>query len=260
MTAAQTRVVWTMPGEESTAVCARLRAAGLPVWHEPLITTHTIVPNEALDGAVVALRSRVRPWVALTSKHAVDAFFEAAGRVGFAREELARARFAAVGDATARALGAHHVEAALVPARSTAAALASELRERCKRTDVVLFPRATRAREELVAVLGAAGIAVEAIDAYETVPAPLDERAFRARLGEMEPTHLVLGSGSAVGALVSLLGTDGARELLGHVTTLAIGPTCEAEAIRAGATRTRQPERPGVRALEALVRSEAGLD
>jgi uroporphyrinogen III methyltransferase/synthase len=110
-------------------------------------------------------------WIAFASGNAVRAFAAALDGAGLDGRALARAKIAAVGEVTAR-----QVKAALaLRADCTSAGGATQLAEAILATDphgLVLVPRAAGGRDELAAALTGAGIPVDAVDAYATVPDP----------------------------------------------------------------------------------------
>jgi uroporphyrinogen-III synthase len=167
----------------------------------------------ALDLAVRALARGDYAWVAFTSVNAVDAVLDRAGGLAVGAVSAAT-RVAAVGPATARALGAAGLRVDLVPpARGSAAALA-EVFPRAVDGQVVLLPRSDLAPSNLPDALAGKGYLVDAVVAYRTVvrpPAPdvaarLSAGAFDAVLLTSPSTVLALQgismpAGTALGAI-----------------------------------------------------------
>lgn len=137
--------------------------------------------GRALADAVARLGEH--RWVVFTSRHAVDRVL---GLLGGARVPDG-VRVAAVGSATAEALGGYGVAADLVPAMSSAEGLVAEFpepgtadrgdpadpaRPADARARRVLFPAADRARPTLPDGLRAMGWEVDEVVAYRTVAAP----------------------------------------------------------------------------------------
>ncbi len=139
----------------------------------------------------------------------------------------------AVGPATARALEAAGI-AAIVPAdardaRTLAAALIAERALAGRR---VLVPRAEDGRDEAVAALRAAGAQVDAITAYRTVAASVDDPALApglALLRRGEVAVCALFAPSQVAALDALIGIRAITAVFA-----AIGQTTEAALREAG--------------------------
>jgi uroporphyrinogen-III synthase len=140
---------------------------------------------------------------------------------------LAGIALAAVGDATAAALRGHGLRADLVPEEASGAGLARALVARDPRH--VLLPRAEDGREELGAILAAAGVRVDAVTAYRTVPAPRPE---------LEPVLERLAAGTldvltffAPSQVTAVAAAAGAASLNRARVICAIGPTT-AQALR----------------------------
>ncbi len=124
--------------------------------------------GEALRAAAAEVSTY--DWVVFTSSNAVERF------VPLLRDgrDLAGARLAVVGAATARALAAHRFAADLVPSDETADGLAAAMPaapQAGARRGRVLFPRAAAARDVLAPGLRAKGWEVTEVDAYRTVAA-----------------------------------------------------------------------------------------
>jgi uroporphyrinogen III methyltransferase/synthase len=172
------RVVVTRSRARSDGLAAALQRAGAEVVHVP-----TIEIADAADGgaALAAAASVLRragsaargqrdkeayDWVAFTSVNAVERLFallpdaRALGGIGVA----------AVGSATAEALARRGVVADVVPGRAVAEALAEAFPAAPEGGGRVLLPQSAIARPVLAEALAAKGWAVDAVDAYRTVP------------------------------------------------------------------------------------------
>jgi uroporphyrinogen III methyltransferase / synthase len=225
---------------------------------EPIICEVTrIVPGdrEALDAAVARAVAGAVRWIAFTSAPAVDHTLQALARLGRDVRALAGVRLAAVGDATAAALGRHGLRADLVPPSAkhgTGLAHAMLAADPGLPGSAVLLPRAEEGREELAQALAAAGVAVTLVAAYRTVPAPpadLEPTLARLRGGEVDV--LTFFSPSQVEALAGALAAEAVDVLNRARLIAAIGATT-ADALRVRRIRVDLvPSAPSAETLAA---------
>jgi porphobilinogen synthase len=178
-------------------------------------------------------------WVVVTSAAGVAALPEVHGGH----------RWAAVGEATARALRERGIEVGVVPSQANGAALAAAIPDvEGKRLALV---RASGADPDLPTALRARGALVEEITAYETVEGPPEsEPALQQALREEDVAAVVFASGSAVRGFLKL---GGAATL----PAITIGPRTSAAAREAGfvvaAEATTQDVKQMVAAVERSV-------
>lgn len=141
------------------------------------------------------------------------------------RGRFPRAQFAAVGEATAAALGRAGV---LLPAAGTGAdALLATLLP-LVRGKTVLLPRAEEGNPGLPAQLEANGARVTAVALYRTVVAPFADPGVLAQLRAGAIEVAAFASGSAARGFVALAGADGAPQVA------CMGRLCAEEARKAG--------------------------
>lgn len=206
------RIVVTRPREHAAALVDGLERHGAEATVVPLIAIEPVDD----DGAYARLLERGdHDWIVFTSANAVRA-------VG-ALLPRARARAAAVGPLTARALRELGVEPAFVPERFAADEIAAGLGplEGAR----VLLPQSEIAEPVLADALRARGAAVDVVDAYRTV-ARMPTADERAALRDADA--ILLASGSAARALAAALVSTG------RTLVVCIGPSTAAVAREAG--------------------------
>jgi len=159
-------VVVTRPPERSGTLVDALVDAGARVVELPVIAV-VDPPDGGAALAAAAAEAASFDWVVFTSAQAV-ARFAAHLRDG---RDLASARLAAVGAATAQALAERHLAADLVPDRHDAEGLVDAMPRSSRPGGRVLFPRARAARDVVGPGLRAKGWEVTEVDAYMTVAA-----------------------------------------------------------------------------------------
>ena len=103
----------------------------------------------------------------------------------------------------------------------------------------VLYPAGDLARAALADGLAALGARVERVEAYRTLPAPLDAAACLADVESGRVAAATFASPSALEGLVAALGARAAARLLERVAVVSIGPTTSAALVAFG----RPPDR-----------------
>ncbi|MCG2799542.1 MAG: uroporphyrinogen-III synthase [Cellulomonas sp.] len=153
------------------AVDALIAVGAVPLV-VPFVRTAPPAETAPLDAALMALTAGRFGWVAVTSAAGVQALDDrsrALGRTGLAAV-LGGARVAAVGSATAAALDALGVPALVPGSGAGAAGLIGPLAQ-AARGSRVLFARGDLAAPVLTDGLRAAGVEVEDVIVYRTLPA-----------------------------------------------------------------------------------------
>jgi uroporphyrinogen-III synthase len=212
-------VVVTRATEQAGRLVSRLTELGATVVEAP-----TIGIADALDGgaalAAVVAEIDCYDWVVLTSTNGAERFLRALGR------RPLRARVAAVGSGTAKALAAAGYAPDLVPDRFVAEGLLDVFPPGAGR---ILLPQAEAARPVLTDGLRSAGWQVDAVVAYRSVPsAPPPDVVARARMSDA----ITFTSGSTVTGYVAA-GLDAVPPVV-----VCIGPVTAAAARSAGLTVT----------------------
>jgi uroporphyrinogen-III synthase len=164
-------VVVTRAREQASALVERLVEAGATPVEIPLIAIAP--PADRGDALRDALSDPARyDWVVVTSPNGVDALVTAAPSDGLAGE-----RIAVVGPGTAARLRSFGIRPAIVPERFVAEGLLEAFpKPPADHRGRVLVAQADRARPVLVDGLRSAGWHVDAVVAYRTIAAPVEER------------------------------------------------------------------------------------
>ncbi|MGC9221134.1 MAG: uroporphyrinogen-III synthase [Solirubrobacteraceae bacterium] len=166
--------------------------------------------------------------ICLTSANGVDALFErlkAAGLDARAFPPREQALVAAIGPATARALGAHGLTADLVPAEALGEALAAALKDLPVRRALVV--RARQARDVIPEALRARHAEVDVLAVYQTVADRLGAGQVAAVLNA---DYVTFTSGSTVHNLLDAVGGAEVWAALGQARPrmVSIGPATSA--------------------------------
>ena len=157
----------TRASHQASALADALTGHGLQVLAIPAI--EIVPPSDdfaALDDALEDLDST--DWLIFTSANAVNAYAERARELA---AESQGVRIASIGAATSRALLAAGMHVDLQPPQAVAESLAEALRPYARGSRMLLV-RAEQAREDLPALLRAAGAELQVVAAYcNQVPA-----------------------------------------------------------------------------------------
>lgn len=201
-----------------------LRDAGAQTVSCSLIRTH-FLDNEAVRQAAANLARYT--WLVLTSVNGVEGFFKQLGEQRVDIRTLSSLKFAAIGAGTAKALEDRGIYCDCIPESFTSEGLAEALLPKLTGEDRVLLLRALQASPVLPERLKKQGIPFDNVALYETVTDDRRKEDLPRLLAASD--YLVLASGSAVSALVSMAETipEGLR-------VICIGPVTEKAAVKAG--------------------------
>ncbi len=238
-TMAQTRplhgkhILVTRAAHQAAAFVALLEQYGAQVTTLPTIAVTDPVSWHDLDSALQRLReqkagtARHYDWIFFTSANAVKFFLNRLVFHGDHPDLLTGLRVCAIGKATAGVVRDAGLEVDLVPAQFNAEGVVESfvafhggqvagLR--------VLQPRARMAREVLGEALTALGVALEVVEAYQTVRADVDPVQWQTRLQSGAFDVVTFASPSAALQMAEAFPNITLRELLAKTRVACIGP------------------------------------
>lgn len=230
-------VLVTRAREQAGAFAALLEEAGAHVLLVPTIAIEPPPSWAPLDAALAGGCT----WAIFTSANGVAMVRRRVEATGCGRQMLERCRIAAIGPATATALGEWGLGTEAVPERYVAEGLVERLRPLVRAGDRVLLPRAAETRDVLVRGLGALGAEVVEVAAYCTRAATEQAPALRAALGGGRVDVATFTSSSTVRNFCALFGAAELPRLMSRVTVACIGPITRATAARHGLTTRIMP-------------------
>ncbi len=208
---------------ESDGTEAELRALGADVEILPLV--RIAPPRDTTPLEAAAARADSYAWIAFSSVNGVEAF----ARARAAGTPL-RARIAAIGDATARAISRRfRRKPDLIPKTFTGAALGAELAARVRVGDEVMIVQPEGARPDLARALSHLQPRPQTVVAYQTI----EEAPKRTAAAVAAADIVVLASGSAARSLAAALRPSTADALREKIIA-CIGPVTAEEARLAG--------------------------
>jgi uroporphyrinogen-III synthase len=225
------RIVVTRAREQAGELVRALEELGAEVVLAPTIRIEPLSDLAPLRRALSRL-GHYR-WTVFTSQNTVHVVLERLSAWGHSPRIFGQTRVAAIGPATADALGAAGVQVELVPAGFVAESLVDALATRDSLRGVrILIPRAATARDALPAGLRALGADVDVIPVYETVRETGDGRALAAELLGGKLDAVTFTSSSTVRHFVELVGREAAG--CSRFATATIGPVTAATARELG--------------------------
>lgn len=164
-------VAVTRSRTQSSNMVARLKGLGADVLECPTIQIEPLASYAEADRAIEGLAHGAFDWLILTSTNGVDFFFDRLHALGMDSRALAVVKLAAIGSATANQIARHGIATDLVPSQYRGEAVVREMLEAgAESGERVLLARAKEARNAIPDLLTQAGLTVETVPLYETVP------------------------------------------------------------------------------------------
>jgi uroporphyrinogen III methyltransferase / synthase len=240
-------IVVTRAAAQAQRFTQLLEAAGARVMEAPAIVITPPASWEPLDAALDALDTFT--WVIFTSVNGVAMVDRRLPARGLAWSALAGRRVAAIGPATADALGEHGVRADLVPHEYRAEGLLARLRGVITPADRVLLPRAAATRDVLVTGLRRLGAQVTEVPAYATRRAEAGTARLREALAAGTIDAVTFTSSSTARNFAELFTEDERREWLTRAIVASIGPITAATAAEYGMQTDVMPSEYTIPAL-----------
>lgn len=198
------RILVTRPQAQAGDLKRALEAEGAEVVDVPVIRIVPLEDSREVDRAIGRLDRYA--WVVFTSQNGVEAFCRRVEETTGDLRPLARARLAAIGPGTARALRARGLGVHLSPQEYRAEALVDELVRQGVGGLSILIPRAEAARPVLPEGLRRAGARVDVVAVYRTEVDHSARDRLLGHIGSGRVDAVTFTSGSAVRAWVDLLG------------------------------------------------------
>jgi uroporphyrinogen III methyltransferase/synthase len=254
------RIGITRPGNKAGRLSAMLAAEGAEVVELPSIRTIAIDDSDAETALNTVLEDPCEnDWFVFTSPVGVEVFFEKLRARRRDIRSLGRARFAAIGSATARALEDRGIVPDLVPDHYSGDDLGRALRGAAQQGERVILPRSRIGTDTLTRHLEEAGINFLDIPIYDTIPAlragtPAAWAVYRDMLLE-NLDWIVFTSASTVEGFAAVFGLEKTR----GVKALCIGAQTAAAAKQKG-METVTAENATLESMLERLRAGAGRE
>ncbi len=245
-------IVVTRAREQARALSALLEEAGATVLAAATIVIEPPDSWAPLDEAL--RRTPEYDWAVFTSVNGVEMVKRRLGALGLAPRALADCRLAAIGPATAQALGALGLRPDVVPEEYVAEGLAAVLEPLIRRGDRVLLARAAETRDLLVRELERMGASVEEVAAYRTRPASEGAEVLKAALLAGRVDAVTFTSSSTVRHFAALFAPGELGHHMSGVAVACIGPVTMATAREVGLVPTVMAEEYTIAGLARAIR------
>jgi len=218
-------VLVTRPERQSMALVMSLGELGAAALLQPAIAIDPPDDWSAVDSAIKTLPTY--DWLVFSSANGVHFFLDRILQSGGDLRLLGGCRLAAIGPATAEALGNYHLRADLLPEEYRAEALAAELSTEARGQRVLLL-RASRGREVLGEMLTAAGAHVEQVVVYQSSDIATPEPEVAAALAAGRIDWVTVTSSAIARSLIKLFGDDLQQSQLAAISPLTAEVLTEA--------------------------------
>ena len=232
-------IVVTRAAEQAGRFVALLQDAGARVLEAPTIAIEPPISWDPLDRALDELATFT--WVMFTSVNGVAMVDRRLRERHLDWVGIAGKRVAAIGPATADALGEHDVRPEIVPGEYRAEALVEHLRGVLRRGERVLLPRAAQTRDVLVKELTRLGAEVREVPAYVTKRVEDSASRLREALAAGGVDAVTFTSSSTARNFAELFTEDERRTWFADVVVASIGPITAATAEEYGLTTQVMP-------------------
>ena len=224
------RIVVTRPAGESELASASLEALGAEALAAPTVTIEPPDDFGPIDEALARLRSF--DWLVFTSGNGVRHFLDRLESRGLDLRALGHLKLAAIGPATAEALGRYRLKADLVPDSFRSEALAEALAPHVVGRRVLLA-RADRGRTVLKDELRRVAH-VEQVAVYRNLDAGAIDPVVLGRIAEGSVDWITLTSSAITERLHALLPEEARRRIGGSIRLASLSPVTSATAERLG--------------------------
>jgi uroporphyrinogen III methyltransferase / synthase len=244
-------ILVTRAKKQAAGFVALLEQAGGRALLAPTIVIEPPLTWGPLDEALA--RAAAYQWAIFTSVNGVEMVRRRLEVSGRGRDALATCRVAAIGPATAAALGAWGLPPEVVPDAYVAEGLVTRLEPLIGAGDRVLLPRAAETRDVLVRALVAMGAVVDEVAAYRTRAATEEVAGVRRALDHGAVDVVTFTSSSTVRHFAALFDRDELGSLMSRVTVACIGPVTRATAAALGIETRIMPAEYTIPALARAI-------
>ncbi|HEY3929910.1 MAG TPA: uroporphyrinogen-III synthase [Candidatus Koribacter sp.] len=218
------RVLVSRAKKQAGTLSSQLSELGAQVLEIPFIEIHEPESFAPLD---TAIRNALNyDWLILTSVNGVDALFKRLRKLHFKPDLFEKAKIAAIGPATKKAIEDHDLKVHVTPKEYIAESVVESLATKVKGKRVLLV-RAKVARDVIPSELRKIAKTVDVVEAYQTViPEKSREELLAVIADDRRRPHVItFTSSSTVRNFVALIGRRAAKQCFQEgIGAASIGP------------------------------------
>lgn len=213
-------IIVTRSRTQSSSLVSKIYELGGNPIELPTIKIEKIKNNIELENEINNIKNYT--YLILTSKNAVDIFFDKLDEMNLDSRVLAGLKVCAIGASTAKEMKNRGIRADIIPKEFVAESLFEELKDILKDTDKVLIPRGKKARDILVDKIDKI-CKVKEVHIYETVLDNDKKEEVLEILNSDEANYITFTSSSTVINFVDIIGQENINKL-NKLKVISIGP------------------------------------
>ncbi|MGL5328113.1 MAG: uroporphyrinogen-III C-methyltransferase [Peptostreptococcaceae bacterium] len=219
-------IMVTRSRTQSSSIVEKIMDLGGNPIEVPTIKIEKIEDNIELENEINNIKDYT--YLALTSKNAVEIFFDKLDEMSLDARSLANLKVCAIGSATAKEIRNKGINPDIIPQKFVAESLYDELKDVLTKEDKVLIPRAKNARDYLINKLSEI-CEVKEVHTYESVIDTSKKDEILDILNEEELDYITFASSSTVRNFVEIIGEEN-LDKINNSKIISIGPITSATA------------------------------
>ncbi len=219
-------IMVTRSRTQSSSIVEKIMDLGGNPIEIPTIKIEKIENNTELENEINNIKDYT--YLVLTSKNAVEIFFDKLEEMNLDTRALANLKVCAIGSATAKEIKSRGIIADIVPKAFVAESLFDELKDKLTKEDNILIPRARNARDYLVDKLSEI-CTVKEVHTYESVIDTSKKDEILDILEKEDLDFITFASSSTVRNFVEIIGQDN-LDKINSSKVISIGPITSATA------------------------------
>ncbi|SCI43390.1 MULTISPECIES: uroporphyrinogen-III C-methyltransferase [unclassified Romboutsia] len=219
-------IMVTRSRTQSSSIVEKIMDLGGNPIEIPTIKIKKIDNNFELENEINNIKEYT--YLVLTSKNGVEIFFDKLEEMSLDVRSLANIKVCAIGSATAKEIKSRGINPDIVPEKFVAESLFDELKNKLRKEDKILIPRAKNARDYLIDKLSEI-CTVKEIHTYESVIDTSKKEEILDILENEQLDYITFASSSTVRNFVEIIGKDN-LDKISSSKVISIGPITSATA------------------------------